>query len=306
MDKTKTKMEIPVGAIIQGAGMLASTLGVGRDAADRRQLKQQEKLNELNVKTAKELADYEQSLKMKMWKDTNYGGILNEAKKAGVSKAAAIGGVVGGTQGASVGNVGGGNAATGVEGQRVQNEQLMMMAQLGNVIAQTKKTEAEVDNIKTDTDVKKTTQEGIISDNVIKDINAKTAQAIGVDYYERKARIEMQAANTENAKKIREFDTWMDTMFNKESMSFNIDAFGSYPSDENDLIKKVYKSGAGEVIQKLENLKKEGLLKDDEHAINEAEKTIREFKGDLASWGLNEVSASIITKILGLIFSRKK
>ena len=57
------------------------------------------------------MADYEQALKLKMWKDTNYGGMLAEAEKVGVSKAAAIGGSGTGTQGASVGNVGGGNAA---------------------------------------------------------------------------------------------------------------------------------------------------------------------------------------------------
>lgn len=116
--------------------------------ADQRQVDQQGKLNEVNAKTAKELADYEQQLKMKMWQDTNYTALLREADKAGVSKAHALGsGGMGVGQGASVGNVGGGSASGGAENQMAKINSRLMESQIANMDAQTVKTKAEADKI---------------------------------------------------------------------------------------------------------------------------------------------------------------
>lgn len=142
MAKTK------VGKLIRKVGNWAEEqYNNWNDYHDNRQIKQQGRLNELNMKASKELADYENELKMKMWNDTNYSAQMEHARKAGVSKAALFGGGAGGgvAQGAGVSGVNGGGAASGTDRQRVANEQLMMMAQIKNLNADTEKKKAEAD-----------------------------------------------------------------------------------------------------------------------------------------------------------------
>lgn len=153
----------------QLATQIAGWLGVGEKRQDKRQVEQQGKLNDVNAKTAKELADYEQALKMKMWKDTNYGAQLKQAEMAGVSKAAVLGGNGSGAGGgASVGSVGGGNAADAAAAQNAATNQAMSMAQIANLNANTKKTEVEAQNMGA---------EGIGGQNVQADTAVKQATA---------------------------------------------------------------------------------------------------------------------------------
>lgn len=173
-------MPIPVGAIIGGGMALAGALDMGGNARRKKQVEQQKKLNDVNAETSKELADYEQALKLKMWQDTNYGAQLAEANKAGVSKAAAIGGGVGGTQGASVGGISGGGGAEDASSQLQANSGRMMA---GIQMAQLSLLEAQKENIDADTENKKASAgkagmetvkggaetEGIQLDNKLKD-----------------------------------------------------------------------------------------------------------------------------------------
>lgn len=168
-----SKLLSNAGTIVGGLTTLGSWLGIGEKRQDRRQLEQQGKLNRQGAETAKDLADYEQNLKLKMWKDTNYTAQLAEAEKAGVSKAAAIGGSGTGTQGASVGGVPSGtaadaassmNAATGrgAAGLQTAAQLNLMKAQADNLNADTrvkntdadKKAGVDTDNVKADTDNK--------------------------------------------------------------------------------------------------------------------------------------------------------
>lgn len=120
---------------------------------DERQLKQQQELLNQQIAGNKSLADYEQELKMKMWHDTNYTAQLKEADKAGISKAAAIGGGGSGVgQGASVSGVSGGQAADAAGTQMAGIQQQMAMAQIANMSANTEKTKAETRNIGADTE----------------------------------------------------------------------------------------------------------------------------------------------------------
>lgn len=136
------------GAIMNGLTTMGGWLGIGEGRQDKRQIKQQTKLNEVNAKTAKEMADYEQDLKLKMWKDTNYGANLAEAEKAGVSKAAAIGGGIGGGQAATVGSVGGGSAADAAATTNARTAQMQQGMQLASQLALQK---AQKENIEADT-----------------------------------------------------------------------------------------------------------------------------------------------------------
>lgn len=123
---------------------------------DARQLKQQTALNNVNAQTSKELADYEQALKLKMWKDTNYTAQLREAQKAGVSKAAVLGGGGAGVgQGASVNSTGiGSGAANAAQTETAQLQKDMVASQIANINADTKVKEAQASNTETDTELK--------------------------------------------------------------------------------------------------------------------------------------------------------
>lgn len=141
---------IVTGALISGGIQTGRTLfGGSKKKADQRQINQQQKLTDMQVGASKNLADYEQELKMKMWHDTNYGAQLKQAEAAGVSKAHAIGGGgVGTGVGASVGSAMGGQADGASQSQMAEIQKNMVGAQIANLTAQTAKTVAETDNIK--------------------------------------------------------------------------------------------------------------------------------------------------------------
>lgn len=129
-------------------GTIGGWLGIGEKKQDKRQLKQQTALNAINEETAKRMADYENEGKMKMWKDTNYGAVLEQAELAGVSKAAALGGGTGGTQGASVANAGGGSAADAAATTNAKTASIQQSMQLASQLALQK---AQKENIEADT-----------------------------------------------------------------------------------------------------------------------------------------------------------
>lgn len=160
------------GAIINGLTTIGGWLGIGEGRQDKRQRDQQGALNDINAKTSKELADYENAGKLKMWKDTNYGAQLIEAKKAGVSKAAAIGGSGTGTQGASVGmpsTSGAADAASTTNARTAQQQTGMQLAsQMQLMQAQKENIEADTANKKAELPVKGETAKGLEIENSIK------------------------------------------------------------------------------------------------------------------------------------------
>lgn len=151
-------------AVVGGLSTIAGWTGIGEGRQDRRQIKQQGALNEVNAKTAKEMADYEQGLKLKMWNDTNYKAQLEQADKAGVSKAAVLGGSGTGTQGASVGSVGGGSAADAASAQNAKTQMMGAGMQLASQLALMK---AQKENIEADT-ANKIAGEGLTREDIEK------------------------------------------------------------------------------------------------------------------------------------------
>lgn len=147
-NKKGTNILGAAGSILGGISTIGGWLGIGEGRQDRRQVDQQRKLNAVNAQTSKELADYEQKLKMEMWKDTNYGAQLEQAKMAGVSKAAAIGGSGTGTQGASVSGISGTGAADAAATTNARTAQAQAGMQLASQVALMK---AQKDNIEADT-----------------------------------------------------------------------------------------------------------------------------------------------------------
>lgn len=133
-------------APIVGAGMNLAM----RDSEDRRQIRQQGKLTEQQVKAQKELGKFQYEQQMNMWRDTNWSAQVEEAKKAGMSVSALLGNGAGGggTANASTGaSANGGQAADAASTQNAMTQTGMAVAQMELIKAQTKKTEAEAVNI---------------------------------------------------------------------------------------------------------------------------------------------------------------
>lgn len=138
-------MDILNSTIGQGVGAgLGLLLG---DINDRRQIRQQEKLQRMQIAGQKELGQFNQDLAYQMWLKTNYDAQRREMEKAGLNiglmyKGAGAGGT---TQGGSAGTVTGGQAPVG-------GGEVGMGMQLGLATALQK---AQIENINADTEKKK-------------------------------------------------------------------------------------------------------------------------------------------------------
>lgn len=262
------------GSIIGGLGTIGGWLGIGEGRQDRRQIKQQTKLNEVNEATAKRMADYEQELKMKMWKDTNYNAILGEAQKAGVSKAAAIGGSVGGTTGASVGSVGGGSAADAASTTNARVAQQQQAMQLGSQIALQG---AQKNNL--DANTKKTLSELPVNEGKARDLNAgaglkefqnKLNESIGVTRLTQQAVSVGQKLEAEGGKAWDEYNAWKAAAFEN---------FEGAEDSPNSPIAKAIKAGFKQ--QEVE-LQKAVAEKD----LTKAKAIVEKFEANMAEQGL--------------------
>lgn len=100
----------PTGLINTGAGAI---LGIGLgDYNDNRQVRQQERLQKLQIEGQKEMMDYSSQKQLQMWHDTNYWAQVAELEKAGLNPGLLYGMSGGGgvTTGSPQGNVSGGSA----------------------------------------------------------------------------------------------------------------------------------------------------------------------------------------------------
>lgn len=141
--------------IEQGAGAVGSVVGAGMGLLlgginDRRQLKQQGRLNEQQWKIDQRAIDYNYEKQLEMWERTGYGGQMKQLKEAGLNPGLIYG--MGGAGGATTGSGGGG----GVHGTAAPTGggEIMGMMQLRNMEAQNallkaqaKKTDVEADKL---------------------------------------------------------------------------------------------------------------------------------------------------------------
>jgi len=135
-------------------------------AQDKRQLKQQEKLNKLQIAGNKEMSEFERQQQMKLWNDTNYSAQVEQAKKAGMSISALYGGS--GASGATTGG-GAGMQVTGAQagdpndgtnmGMQLASQLALTKAQKENIEANTEKTKAETESTALGTDTGRKAQE---------------------------------------------------------------------------------------------------------------------------------------------------
>ena len=123
-------------------------------AQDKRQINQQKKLQALQIAGSKELADYNYSKQLEMWKATNYGAQMEELEKAGLNPGLIYGMSGGGgvTTGSGGGSVTGATASQGGGGELGLGLQMATQAaQLAIMEAQKKNIEADTANKTADT-----------------------------------------------------------------------------------------------------------------------------------------------------------
>ena len=155
------------------AGLAANAIGAGMGLLleghnDRRQLRQQQELQNMQMKGQKEMTDYNLAKQMELWNATNYKAQMAQMAKAGLNPALmyGTGGPGGTTQAAQGQGPTGGNAPTG--GMEVMN-MMMQKAQIQLLEAQTQKTKAETTNIPK-------TGQNIDADTALKEVNTQIQQ----------------------------------------------------------------------------------------------------------------------------------
>lgn len=155
-----------------------ASVGMGlmmQGQADRRQIKQQEKLMGLQMKGNKEMLEAQRQKEMQMWKDTSYPAQMEMMKKAGINPALMYG--MGGGGGVTTGGggsqvsagsapVGGGEIGMGIQ----------TMAQVRLLEAQRKNIDADTANKLGDAANKPKVGANLDADTGIKQVQTRIAQ----------------------------------------------------------------------------------------------------------------------------------
>lgn len=139
----------------QGAqGAVGAILGLGLgNINDKRQLKQQQKLQDMQIQGQNLLGAADMERQLKMWKDTNFSAQMAEIEKAGLSPGLiyGMGGAGGATTGQSAHSVGSGDAPKGggeAMGMALMTGQMgLLRAQKENIEADTKQKEAATQDL---------------------------------------------------------------------------------------------------------------------------------------------------------------
>lgn len=170
-----------LGMDVLSKGIGAAIGGVAAQAADRRQLKQQEKLQQLAMEGSKEMINFQKAADLQMWRDTNAAAQVQMMKDAGLSVGLMYG--KGGGGGATIGGssgVGMAQAPSG-GGEMMSGMGMMNVAQLALLNAQKENIEADTANKQANTGVQIEQKELLVLEQVIKDFAGKEAK----DMYER-------------------------------------------------------------------------------------------------------------------------
>lgn len=270
------------GALVGGGMGLMSGLAEGDPAEN--QIRQQQRLNELQIRGNKELANYSQNLQKDMWNFTNYENQIKHLKAAGLNPALmyAKGGVGGQTGSANAGQVAGAHASSEAEREAIgiqrnaQNLQTAMnITQMQNIKADTKVKEAEAEKIS-----------GVDTENVI----ASTNQIIELTENTKAAR---EGIQTDNA--IKELKRIVDS----NTVNDNIEIVKQTAAQLQLLTQKLKQEvpKAGEIAQAtLDNLKKDLNVKDQD--IEESKRRM-EYMDEQVSIAFEQLEQANIFNLRG-------
>lgn len=131
------------GIVGQGLGAIFGAMN------DRRQLRQQQKLTDMQQKANQEIGQFNHGLAMDMWNKTNYGAQMEHIKEAGLNPALIYGnsGAGGSTVGGNASGVSGGQAANAAQTEGMALQHGMMQSQINLQESQARKNNAEADDL---------------------------------------------------------------------------------------------------------------------------------------------------------------
>lgn len=158
-------------AAIQGGSAVAGGIigMIGQKKREKRAMKNQVKLMDIQQQNQMALNEQGKQLALEQWKDTNYSAQVDEIKKAGMNVGLLYG--MGGSGGTTANAGSGGNASGGsAPSPMAMDINAQTMASIGLMLAQTKKTNAEADNI---AGVEK---ENVEADTALKRMNTANAE----------------------------------------------------------------------------------------------------------------------------------
>lgn len=189
-------MQAASGAIGTGLGLLLEK------HEDRRQLKQQQALQNMQMQGNKEMTDYnteaQRKKEMQMWLDTNYTAQMQELEKAGLNPAMIYG--MSGGGGTTVGGGGiSGNVSSGEapRGTGTATAMGLAMAQANLLAAQTENVKADTKKKESEIPVNSETATSLQLDNLFKDTTmGKRIQQVTIDT--RQKIEDLQIAETKN------------------------------------------------------------------------------------------------------------
>lgn len=257
---------------------------------------QQKKLQDVQIKGAKELADYNNQKQLEMWKATNYSAQRAEMEKAGLSASLMFGG--GGAGGGTTGSGGGGipSGDTGSAQMMAKMQAQAINADTVLKLATADKTKAETDNLK--------------EDNVNKSFDNEIRANIGSKEYSDQIKAVLNKERIENITDYRKAVGILDALGGTDpEKMYAVDKFGNYDNTEFSKLgkqqTKFMMDQYTELEAKINKLNQD--IKASKQGVNESkaneellkiEAEIRDFKADLSGLGLNETTTKIIELLL--------
>jgi len=176
------------------SGVIGAGMGIALgNYNDKRQVKQQQRLQDIQIQGQRQMMDYSMQKQLQMWKATSYPAQLEMMKQAGINPALMYGMSGGGgtTTGSPSGNVSGGTANQN-PGEIQQSLGMAMQLQL---------LKAQKDNIEADTKLKETDatlKGGPQTENIKADTANKIADQIIKDYTGRETKDQYEQIKAPN------------------------------------------------------------------------------------------------------------
>lgn len=263
-----------MGGALGAAGGLMGM--INQDSADDRQVRQQGKLNKLQVDSQKEMADYNNQKQEELANKLNAKWKVKQLKDAGLSIGLMYGGS--GAGGATTGTGAGGSGASGasaansaqtVSSQATGTQMGLMMAQIANTLADTAKKQAEKPQIEAQTELTKTGTE-LTSEKVTGErFNNAVNEAITAGEKARTTELENQRKAIENTREGAIWEAYLQSGWKGKELN-----------DPESPIAKALSAGFEKTVQDLKNAQTDGNIK-------KATEAIEGFKARLAEQGLS-------------------
>lgn len=266
-----------------GMGALDSAIGQGMGMVfggmqDRRQVRQQQKLQDQQIKGQKDMANYNQQLAMKTWEETNYKAQVEQMKKAGLNVGLMYGG--GGAGGGTVAS-GGGGSVTGATASD-PNSGTGMGMQIASQIALMN---AQKENIEADTANKKAGTGKATAETANTEFGNKVNELITPETKAEKYKWEADQSALISEKLNAEWEAFKQGAFNGKAFD-----------DPNSPIAKAQKAGYEQAVT-------EGLKAKESKDLVKAQKEVEQFKAGLAREGIDPNSPWWV-KIIGDLLSK--